>query len=406
MSILEIETPPTFMPFLAESARYRACYGGRGSGKSHFFAEMLIERCVIGVVFAVCIREIQKSLNQSVKKLLESKIETMNLGHLFIVQESIIKVKNGGQIIFVGMQNHTADSIKSLEGYDIAWVEEAQSLSQKSLDLLRPTIRKEGSELWFTWNPSSPLDPVDAFFLADTPPESTILVKANYSDNPWFPDVLRQEMLYDQARDIEKFNHVWLGGYMSRSDALVFKNWLIEDFERPRGTPYLFGADWGFANDPTVLVRVSVDGNTLYIDHEAYMIGCEIVNTPDLFRSIPESNYWFITADSSRPETISYMQQHGYPKIAPSKKGAGSIEDGIEFLKSYNIVVHPRCRHTIDELSNYKYKIDTKTEQILQQFDDKHNHVIDALRYAVEGIKLKERKYKPIDYSNVDKMVI
>ncbi len=393
---LDIKTARAFKPLLTPN-RYRAAYGGRGSAKSHFFAELLIEAHVMRKTDSVCVREIQKSLNQSVKKLLESKIESLGVGHLFEIQDSVIKAPHGGKIIFAGMQNHTADSIKSLEGFDIAWVEEAQSLSQRSLDLLRPTIRKPDSEIWFSWNPNKNTDPVDLLLRGDNPPKNATVIEANYKDNPWFPEVLREEMEFDKARDIDKYNHVWLGQYQQSSRARVFNNWTIKEFTRPEGTIYRLGADWGFANDPTVLVRFSISGNTLYIDYEAVMVGCEIVNTPDLFDRVPESRKWFITADCARPETISYMRKHGFPKINASTKGQGSIEDGIEFLKSYDIIVHPRCTETIQELTDYSYKIDPLTDAILPVFEDKNNHVIDALRYGCEGIrKSRVNKHKPV----------
>lgn len=343
----------------------------------------------------VCVREIQKSLNQSVKKLIESKIEALGVGHLFEVQEAQIKGRNGSLIIFQGMQNHTADSIKSLEGYDIAWCEESQSISQRSLDLLRPTIRKEQSELWFSWNPSQATDPIDLLLRGDNVPPDSIVVQANYLDNPFLPDVLRQEMEFDKQRDHDKYLHVWLGEYNNKSEARVYKNWIVEDFERPAGTIYRLGADWGFAKDPTALIRCSIDENRLYIDYEAVMVGCEIVNTPDLFRRIPESDKWFITADSSRPETISHMMNNGFPKINPSVKGKGSVEDGVEFLKSFDIVVHPRCKETIRELMTYSYKTDPLTDRILPVLEDKNNHIMDALRYACEGIRQVREKKKP-----------
>jgi phage terminase large subunit len=165
----------------------------------------------------------------------------------------------------------------------------------------------------------------------------------------------------------------------------------VEEFDRPEGTIYRLGADWGYSVDPSCLVRCSIDGNRLYIDHEAYMIGCEIVNLPDLFDRVPESRKWFITADSARPETISYMRKHGFPKINAAQKGAGSIEEGIAFLQSYDIVVHPRCQHVIDELTLYSYKTDPLTGQVLPILEDRNNHLIDALRYACEGV----RKAKP-----------
>lgn len=400
MSVLEIETPRAFLPLL-EPARYKGAHGGRGSGKSHFFGELLIEQSITQRIDAVCVREVQKSLDQSVKKLLESKIEALNAGAYFEVQDQRIFSTHGGRIIFQGMQNHTADSIKSLEGYDIAWVEEAQSLSQFSLDLLRPTIRKPGSELWFSWNPRAATDPVDVLLRGAEPPPDARIIQVNYTDNPWFPDVLREEMEYDRRRDPDKYAHVWLGAYQQNSEARVFRNWRVEEFETPRGATFHLGADWGFSVDPTVLVRCYLQGRTLYVDQEAYMVGCEIDRIPDLFRTIPDAEKWFITADSARPETISYVQRHGFPRIGPAIKGAKSLEDGVEFLKSFDIVVHPRCVNTINELSLYSYKTDPDTGKVLPVLDDKDNHVIDALRYALEGLRRSGTASKPIKYPSL-----
>ena len=386
MAELVIDTPRWAVPML-EDSRYKGAHGGRGSGKSHERAEALIERCIMRPTFAVCIREVQKSLAQSVKKLLELKIEAMGAGALFEVQQSCIKAPGGGLIIFQGMQNHTAESIKSLEGYDIAWVEEAQSLSQRSLDLLRPTIRKPDSEIWFTWNPNLPTDPVDVLLRGDNPPPGAIVVQANFRDNPWLPKVLRDELEYDRARDPDKFAHIWLGEYQRNSEARVFRNWRVEDFETQPGTTYRLGADFGFSIDPSVLVRCYVAGRNLYIDHEAWQIGCEIDRLPDLFMAVPEAERWPLTADSSRPETISYLRKNGFPRILSAVKGARSVEEGVEWLKSYDIIVHPRCQHVIDELTLYSFEVDPLTEQVLPKLADKNNHCIDALRYACEGVR-------------------
>jgi phage terminase large subunit len=388
VTTLQIKTPAWAVPLL-EPARYKGAYGGRGSGKSHMFAELMIEAHIIDHNSrSVCVREVQKSLGQSVKRLLELKIQELNAGAYFEVQEAQIKAKNGqGLIIFQGMQNHTADSIKSLEGYDRAWVEEAQSLSQRSLDLLRPTIRKPSSELWFTWNPSQATDPVDVLLRGATPPKDSIILPVNYDNNPWFPDVLKDEMEYDKRRDPDKYMHVWRGEYVRNSETRVFKNWKIEDFEAPRDAMHRLGADWGFSVDPTVLVRCHIIGRTLYVDYEAYMVGCEITSTPDLFMTVPDSEKWPLIADSARPETISHMRRNGYPKIMAAVKGPKSLEEGIEWLKSYDIIVHSRCIHTIDELTLYSYKQDPLTNQIMPVLEDKQNHVIDALRYACEGVR-------------------
>lgn len=379
------------MPLL-QPARYKGAHGGRGSGKSHFFADTLIDRCMMETVRAVCIREVQKSLDQSVKQLLEDKIKLHGLGREFRVLEARIETPGGGIVIFNGMQNHTAESIKSLEGYDIAWVEEAQSLSQRSLDLLRPTIRKETSEIWLSWNPRNATDPVDKLLRsADTPP-GVCVVEASWRDNPFFPDVLRREMEWDRSRDVEKYNHIWLGGYERHSEARVFKNWRVDTFDTPANAAFLFGGDWGFSVDPTVLIRGYVVGRDLFIDAEAYEVGCEIDHTPALFDRIGGgmARRWVIVTDSARPETISYMKKHGYPRVTGAKKGAGSVEEGIEFLKSFNIIIHSRCTHVIDEFTMYSYKIHPLTGQVMPILSDKKNHTIDSARYMVESLRLPQ----------------
>lgn len=403
---LRINTPAWLVPLLAPS-RYKGAWGGRGSGKSHAFAEMMIEAHVMDQNrSSVCVREIQKSLNQSVKRLLENKITEMGADAYFEVQESVIKSRFGtGRIIFQGMQNHTADSIKSLEGYDCAWVEEAQSLSQRSLDLLRPTIRKPESEIWFTWNPRQATDPVDGLLRGENPPANATVLRVNYMDNPWFPEVLREEMEYDKRRDPDKYAHIWKGEYLRNSEARVFRNWRIEEFEAPADAIHRMGADFGFAVDPTTLVRCHIVGRALFIDHEAYQVGCEIMDTPDLFMTIPGSERWPITADSARPETISHLRKHGFPKIMPAVKGPRSVEEGVEWLKSFDIVVHPRCLHTIDELTMYSFKTDPLTGKILPVLEDKKNHLIDALRYACEGARRaanvkKVAEFQPIPTAN------
>ncbi len=387
-----IETPE-WAEALLRPARYKGIHGGRGSGKSHERAEALIEALVLNPnTAAVCLREVQKSIKMSVKRLLESKIESLGVSHLFEIQDTQIKRRGyKGLIIFQGMQNHTSDSIKSLEGFDIAWFEEAQTASQRSLDLLRPTIRKPGSELWFTWNPNKETDPIDLLLRGDNPPPDAIILQVNYHDNPWFPDVLRAEMEYDRGRDLDKYKHVWLGGYQQNSEARVFKNWKVEEFDAPADAVHRLGADWGFSTDPSVLVRCHAIGRNLYIDYEAYRVGCEIVDTPDLFFTVPDSEKWPIIADNARPETISHVRRNGFPKMVAAVKGPNSLVEGVEWLKSFDIVVHPRCKHTIDELINYSYKVDPHTQVVMPILEDKKNHVIDSLRYACESLRRATR---------------
>lgn len=394
---LNIQTARVFKPLL-QPARYKAAYGGRGSGKSRFFAGLLIEEQIAEPLDAVCLREVQRSLEFSVKRELEAAIQDMNAGAYFEVQDRRILSKNGGVTIFEGMQNHTADSIKSLARFKRAWVEEAQNLTQHSLDILRPTLRDDDSQLWFSWNPNKATDAVDAFF-RNRPPKNSVIVKANYTDNPWFPEILREEREHDERNGTpEKYAWVWLGAYQQAGDALVFKNWKVEEFDSQDGALFRYGADWGFSIDPSVLVRCYLVGRKLYVDHEAYQVGCEIDRLPDLFLSVPEAEKWPVTADSARPETISYMRNHGFPRMTAAIKGAKSVEEGVAFLQGLEIVVHPRCRHTIDELSTYAYRKDPDTGKPIPILEDKNNHVIDALRYACEGARRAGRPQELPDF--------
>lgn len=393
MTTLQIETPRAFVPLLSPR-RYKGAKGGRGGAKSHFFAELLIEELVSQHTRAVCAREVQNSIDDSSKALLEKKLAKLGVSDLFRITDHEI---SGGPydslVIFKGLRKHTTSSIKSLEGFNRCWTDEAQTISQSSLDMVTPTFRTPGSELWFSWNPKSAKDPIDKLFLENTGDPDFICCKINYYDNPWFPPDLRKDMERDKARDPDKYAHIWLGEYERNSETRVFRNWKVESFETPADARFYFGADWGFAVDPTVLVRCFIKDRTLFVDAEAYQVGCEIDRTPALFAKTPEgvTNWrpqdWQITADSARPETIDYMQRHGFPRITHALKGPSSVMDGIEFLKSYDIVVHPRCRYLADELALYSFKTDKLTNEILPVLEDKKNHVIDALRYALESLR-------------------
>lgn len=213
MSTLTIETLPVFEPLLAPS-RYKGAFGGRGSGKSHFFAELAVERCIMRPGTRVlCGREIQKSLKESAKFLVESKIDALGApGFRKLADET--QTPGGGVIIYQGLQAHTADTIKSYEGFDLFWIEEAHKLRQRSLDILRPTPRKPDSEIWFSWNPFRKTDPVDALMRGPHAEElGAIVVPANWKDNLWFPDVLKAERAFDFRHNPETYNHVWEGAY-------------------------------------------------------------------------------------------------------------------------------------------------------------------------------------------------
>lgn len=253
MAALEIETPRVFVPLL-EPSRYKGAHGGRGSGKSHFFAELLVEDCLRNRgTRAVCIREVQKTLKESSKRLLEDKLQAfgLNEAHGFKVFNEVIQTPGDGLIAFQGMQDHNAESIKSLEGYSRAWVEEAQTLSARSLALLRPTIREEGSELWFSWNPRRKTDPVDMMLRGADLPTGTSVVRANWSDNPKFPGVLEQERQDCLRVNPEQYDHVWEGGYATVLEGAYYAKYLAEARQQ--------GRIGGVPADPLMTRRVFVD---------------------------------------------------------------------------------------------------------------------------------------------------
>lgn len=405
---MSIDLPQAFQPLFATTAddgssivRYRAFFGGRGGAKSRSAGTGLLAKGRQKRRTILCARETQHSIKDSVKKLLDNDIRRKGWGAFpqadgtpgdgfYQSLDTEIRGKNGTQIIFAGLRGNV-DGIQSMEGVDIAYVTEARSVSQASLEILIPTIREPGSEIWFDWNPRFSTDPVDVMFRGPAgPPPNSIVRKVNYSDNPWFPDELRRDMEWDKRRDPDKYAYVWLGEYQRNSEARVFRNWRIgthDEFQPHDREVYYFGADWGFSVDPTVLIRCYVHGRTLYVDKELYKVGVEIDHTPMFFDQMmgftPGGRKWTVVADNSRPETISYMRRQGFNCI-PARKGSGSVEDGVEFLKNYDIVVHPDCTHTIDELTLYSYEIDKKTNLVTPNLKDEHNHVIDALRYAIE----------------------
>lgn len=384
----QIEFPEYYREYF-EPCRSKGLRGGRGSGKSHCFAGHLILRAASEEGFrAVCIREVQRSIADSVKQLLEDKIGAYGLSAFFKTTETEIAGANGSRIIFKGMQNHTAASIKSLEGFDVAWVEEAQTLSAKSLELLTPTMRKPGAEIWFSWNPESEEDPVDVFMRQEG--ADFICRTVNWNDNPWFPNVLRGEMERDKARDPDKYEHVWNGAYRGLSEARVFRNFRQGEIEPPDNVVWFYGVDWGFSNDPAAGVRFCFpDNKTLYIRNEVYELGLPMEAHPTFIAGLPDAAKWPVRADNARPEIIDYCRRHGIRKIRAAKKGKGSVEDGVSFIQSFDVVIHPSCANTRREFQRYAYKTDSRTGEILPVIEDKNNHVIDALRYGCEGLHRK-----------------
>jgi phage terminase large subunit len=407
---LEIETPRWSLPLLAP-ARYKGAKGGRASGKSHFFAEYAVQEMVEDPHLRfVCIREVQRSLKFSAKALIEAKIRKLGVQSLFkVLEREIRRVGGTGVMIFEGMQDHTADSIKSLEDFGRCWVEEAQSLSKRSLQLLTPTIRKHGSEIWFSWNPETPDAPVEKLF-RDLAGESYPLtsgaasgdqwdgwavVHVNFLDNPFVPNTSRTEAAQLHATDPDAYAWVWLGGYNLKSHAQILRGkWVVDEFEPAEDWdgPY-HGLDFGFSVDPTAGTQTWVHDKTLYVRREAWEVGIETEHMPAfLMRRLPGVENYTLRADSARPETISHLRNHGLPKCIGVDKWQGSVKDGIEHLRSYaRIVVHPDCTHTADEFRLYSYKVDKRSGDILPEPATGHDHIPDSIRYGLAPL-IKQRR--------------
>ena len=379
---MNFELPEKLIFYITEQKRYKVSYGGRGSGKSWTAARCLILLAMKSKIRVLCTRQLQTSIKDSVHKLLCDSIYSLELDAFFDITRDTIRCHNGSEFIFKGLQNQT-NEIKSIEGIDYCWVEEAQSVSEESWEVLIPTIRKEGSEIWITFNPDREEDATYKRFVLNPPPDA-IVELVNYYDNPWFPDVLRREMEYDKEVDYAKYEHVWLGKTVINTEAQVYHGkFELKEFETPEKVTFYYGADWGFANDPTAVVRCFIQEQCLYIDYETGGVGVEFEELPQLFDKIPEVRRWDIRADSARPETISYMARQGF-RCKACPKWKGSVEDGIEYIRSFRkIYVHPRCKHTYEEFKFYSYKTDKNTGDILPVVLDKDNHWMDSLRYAL-----------------------
>lgn len=415
---VDLPIPAKLVPvFAKEGVRYRGAFGGRGSAKTRTFAMMsavkayqAAEQGISGVI--LCGREFMNSLEESSMEEVKQAIRSIPwLNDYFDIGEKYIRTKcKRVNYVFCGLR-HNLDSIKSKARILLAWVDEAESVSDLAWKKLRPTVRESGSEIWVTWNPEKDGSATDKRF-RKTPPKNSIIVEMNYNDNPWFPDVLEEERLDDlNSLEYSDYAWIWEGAYLENSDKQVLANkYVVQSFPDnlwQKADRLLFGADFGFAKDPNTLVRMFMLDRNLYIEYEAYGAGVELndmwkfyagkdgatdkqlseweVTDDAKFAGIPEARKWPIKADNSRPETISHIKKQGF-NISAAKKWQGSVEDGITHLRGFKqIIIHPRCKETAKEARLYSYKTDLITGEILPVIEDKNNHCWDAVRYGLDG---------------------
>jgi len=377
--------------------RYRGAYGGRGSGKSYSFALMA---AILGYKYPMrilCTREYQASIKESFHAEIKRAIyDNPWLLFNYDVGVDYLRGKNGTEFIFRGLRRNMS-AIKSMAQIDLCIIEEAEDIPEYSFVELFPTVRAPKSEIWLIWNPRDENSPVDRRFRVKR--DDAYIVEMNYRDNPWFPEVLEHERQHDQkTMDVATYAHIWEGEYLKNSNAQILADKIrVDEFEPKEhwDGPY-HGLDFGFANDPTTANRVWIADRRLYIEYEANKVKLELDRTAEFIKErIPGIEKYKIRADSARPESINYLQRNGLPKITGVSKWQGSVEDGIQHLRSYDeIVIHPRCKETIREARLYSYKVDRLTGDVLPQIVDAHNHHIDDIRYAVNPLIKKPGEIK------------
>lgn len=350
---MRIEIPEKLAPIL-QPARYKGSHGGRGSAKSHTFAQLAVATNYSRPARGVCIREVQNTIKDSVKQLVSDKIKLLDLGSFFDPTLNEIRGANGSLMIFKGMQDYNSDNIKSLEGFDWAWVEEAQSLSERSLRLLRPTIRKPGSEIWCTWNPRWDSDAVDAFFRGPSKPKDGICIEMNWKDNPWFPEVLRQEMEQDYEADPEMADHVWGGNYEIVSEGAYYAKLIAQaqkegrigffphDPKRKVHTSWDIGVDdesaiWFFQEDGTHVTVI--DYYEISGEGADDIIAAAL---PEVFRAPPNDDRFIgwskdaALSELGRTEPFSY-ERHFLPHDVKSREWGAGARSRVETLYALGV---------------------------------------------------------------------
>jgi phage terminase large subunit len=317
---------PAVFDFLFQPARYKVAYGGRDGAKSWSFADALLLQAAQKPLRVLCTREYQSSIAESVYKVLVDQIFRLNLTSQYEIQKNIIRSVCGSEFIFKGLRLNVME-IKSTEGIDICWVEEAQMMSNESWQILIPTIRKPNSEIWISFNTGQVDDPTYQRFVANPPPDA-IIRKVNWYDNPFHADVMEKERQYLLKVDPEAHDHVWLGNPLNISDACIFKDKFETDiFEAMDDEQLFFGADFGFSVDPATLIRSFIRNNCLFVEHEAYGLGIDLDDMPEFYNQVPGAWKWPIMADNSRPETIAYLKKKASISSQP-KNGVAASRTG------------------------------------------------------------------------------
>lgn len=401
---------PQKLAFLFQPKRYKVAWGGRGSAKSWSIARALLIIAAQKTKRILCAREFQNSIQDSVHKLLVDQIEALGLGDQYEIQKTtIIHRLTGSEFIFSGLR-HNVDSLKSKEGIDIVWVEEAHMVSAFSWDKLIPTIRKDGSEIWVSFNPELETDETYQRFVVNPPTES-IVEKINWRDNPWFPEVLRQEKDDLRARDIDAYLNVWEGNCRQTLEGAVYANEMRQAQEGERicrvpydaSKPVSVFCDLGWADHTSLwfVQRIGLEYRALRAVQDRQKPWPHYLNLIQSFGYIIEGIWLPHDAQATQLGTGKSIEEitraSGMPvRIVPRL----SVEDGINALRTIFPQVwwdEKLCDEGLQALRRYRYEVDKVTGQFSKNpLHDDASHFADAARYFAVGMRdgAKERKLK------------
>lgn len=395
MTAKEIQIPSEFARLFDTDWREAAIYGGRGSLKSHTVARVLLIRAMQKPGRAGCFREFQNSIADSSHSLLKNLIEEYELPNFKVTNDSIVNTATGYDFIFKGLRNNV-QSIKSIEGMTEAWVEEAQTITEKSIDVLTPTVRLPGSQIFYTYNRLKDKDPVHQRLVIEGRP-NTLVINVNYDvalKYGWMSDVLRLEMESDRDNRPEIYKHKWLGE-PSNLKGQIYANFK-KIAEMPKEAKYMgAGLDFGYTNDPTALVDVWKWNNAYILDEQLYNKGMRNSEIGQQIIKLPHYSNQLVVGDSAEPKSIDDIRDEGVT-IVGATKGKDSINNGIQLLQGLEIYYTERSHNIEEEVLNYQWRVD-KEDKSLNIPIDAYNHALDAVRYKISDIE----NFKPITYSSV-----
>lgn len=404
---MTIDIPVEYKRLFDTDWREAAVYGGRFSLKSHTVARILLIRARQQKTRVACFREFQNSIADSSHQLLADLIKTYELNDYKVTENSIINSINGSDFIFKGL-HHNEQSVKSIEGVDIAWIEEAQTITTNSLEVLTPTIRKEGSQLIYTYNRLLEEDPVHKRLVLEGRP-NTLIINTNYDiavKYGWMPDSVLQEINDDKEFRPSLYKHKWLGEPNSL-ERRVYSDWIQVDTIPHEARIERRGLDFGYKNDPTAVIAIYYYNGGYILDEELYRKGMHNNEIAAFLNNLPSPNT-LVVGDSAEPKSIDELRLSRVNILGVKKAGGEDSlgnqktfrQYGIDFIRQQKISVTKRSINTWQEYLNYLHKED-KEGKILNDPEDGNDHAMDAIRYGFEGLRPSKPKHKRVQHKKL-----